>query len=171
MPEHVVSPDLFELLDDYANLLDAGEAIVDDVVPATSPVIVFTESAFTQFFENEVKVAIEGFDEIAMQRAARARAARRDELSPQAKRLITLFKQFCERYDDVKSASYGGHEQVLEEFHSTLLVRLVQRIRALAKVNGEQALMDRANESLEHFREIIAAYPWTDHDRSVDNVE
>jgi hypothetical protein len=171
MPEHVVSPDLFELLDDYANLLDAGEAIVDDVVPATSPVIVFTESAFTQFFENEVEIAIEGFDETAMQRAARARAAKKDELSPQAKRLITVFKQFCERYDDVKSAAYGGHEQVLEEFHATLLVRLVQRIGALAKVKGDKALMDRANDSLEHFRDIVATYPWTDHDRSVDDIE
>lgn len=64
MAEHVISPELFELLDDYVGLLDAGEALVDDVVPATSPVIVFTESAFAQFFENAVGIQIEGFDDL-----------------------------------------------------------------------------------------------------------
>lgn len=163
MPEHVISPELFELLDDYVALLDAREAIVDDVVPATSPVIVFTENAFAQFFENDIGIQIEGFDDGAKRKAVRARAAKRDELSLQARRLIALFKQFCDHYDDVKSASYGGQETVLEEFHAVLLVRLLQRIRALAKLNDDHDLEQAAGTSLESLKDVVADYDWSDH--------
>jgi hypothetical protein len=160
----VIKPELFDFLDDYLHLLDCGEAIVDDVVPATSPLILFTEAAFAQFFENEVKVEIKGFDEKAQRLAARARSANKD-LSPQAKRMITVFRKFCEDYDDVKSASYGGQGTVLEEFHSTLVVRLVTRIRDLAKLNEETELEERAIATLAYLKDVLSLYEWTDHNR------
>jgi hypothetical protein len=160
----VIKPELFDLLDDYAQLLDSGEAIVDDVVPATSPLVIFTESAFVQFFENEVGVEIQGFDERAQKLAARARKEKKD-LSAQAKRMITAFRKFCEDYDDVKSASYGGQGTVLEDFHSTLVLRLVGRIRALAKVNGEAELERRADESYKYLKDVLTLYEWTEHNR------
>jgi hypothetical protein len=171
MADHVISPDLFEVLDEYIGALEDGEAIVDDVVPQASKVVVFTENAFGQFFENEVGVEIKGFDETAMEEAARARKAQSASLSPQAKRLITLFTQFCEQYDDVKSASYGGHGSVLKKFHSVLLVRLLQRIGALAKANGDGELEKAAGESLDRLKEAIDVYPWSDHDRRREEDE
>lgn len=163
MPKKVIEPHLFDLLDDYVGLLDSGEAIVDDVVPATSSLILFTQSAFAQFFENELQTAIEGFDDRAKKKAVAARQERKEELTRQARLIISVFLNFCDEYDDVKSASYGGRGEVLERFHTRRVIRLVQRIRGLAKVNGEEKLEERAEVSLAHLRQIVDIYPWSDH--------
>ncbi len=165
MPKKVIEPELFDLLDDYVGLLEAGEAIVDDIVPATSSLILFTESAFSQFFENELGVAIEGFDDRAKKKAVAARVEHKDELSHQARLIISVFLNFCDEYDDVKSASYGGQGEILEQFHTRRVIRLVQRIRGLAKTNEESELEERAEGSLTHLREVVDLYPWSDHNR------
>lgn len=165
MPKKVIEPELFDLLDDYVGLLDAGEAIVDDVVPATSSLILFTESAFSQFFENELEVAIEGFDDRAKKKAVAARAKRKGDLSHPARLVISVFFNFCDEYDDVKSASYGGQGEILERFHTRRVIRLVQRIRGLAKVNGEEELEERAEASLAYLKDVVNSYPWSDHNR------
>jgi hypothetical protein len=162
--KHVISPELFDLLDDYAGELDSEEAIVDNVVPATSPALVFVESAFAQFFEHGVGIEIKGFDEKAKKLAARTLIARKDELSKQARSLIALFKQFCDSYEDVQSATYGGQSETLAEFHQKLMVRLVKRIIALAKADCDTQLADRAEESLPFFKEVVEVYDWEQHD-------
>ena len=86
-PEHVISPSLFDLLDDYACELDAEEAIIDNVVPATSPALVFVESAFAQFFENKVKVEIKGFGEKEKKRTSRIARKRKSESSKETRSL------------------------------------------------------------------------------------
>jgi YesN/AraC family two-component response regulator len=165
MPRKVIEPELFDLLDDYVGLLDDGEAIVDDVVPATSSLILFTESAFSQFFDNELGVAIEGFDDRAKKKAVAARAEGKGQLSHQARLIISVFLNFCDEYDDVKSASYGGQGEILEQFHARRVIRLVQRVRGLAKVNGEDELEERAEVSLARLKQVVDTYPWSDHDR------
>lgn len=165
MPKKVIEPELFDLLDDYVGLLDAGEAIVDDIVPATSSLILFTESAFSQFFENELGLAIEGFDDRAKKKAVAARVERKGRLSRQAGLIVSVFLNFCDEYDDVKSASYGGQGEVLEEFHTRRVIRLVQRIRGLAKANEESELEERADGSLAYLKEVVDSYPWSDHNR------
>jgi len=162
-PGKVIEPDLFDLLDDYVHLLDSGQAIVDDVVPATSSLIVFTENAFAQFFENELGVAIEGFDDRAKKKAVAAK--RKCEPYSPPRLIISVFLKFCEEYDDVKSASYGGQGEVLEDFHLRRVVRLVERIGKLAEANGEKELQDRAEGSLDYLGGVIAHYEWSKHDR------
>lgn len=159
----VIEPDLFDLLDDYIHLLDNGEAIVDDVVPATSSLILFTQSAFTQFFENELGVAIEGFDDHAKKKAIASK--RKCEPGSPARLIISVFLKFCEEYDDVKSASYGGQGEILEEFHLRRVIRLIERIGLLAEANGESELGEQAEGSLEYLRGVVNSYPWSDHDR------
>jgi hypothetical protein len=162
--EHVISPKLFDLLDEYAGDLDAQVAIVGNVVPATSPALVFVENAFAQFFENEVEVEIKGFGRKAKRVAARIRLGRKDELSKEARGLIALFEQFCDSYEDVQSASYGGQSETLAEFHQKLMVRLIKRIGALAKANGDEELRERAAETLPFFKEMVDSYDWEAHD-------
>ena len=159
----VIEPDLFDLLDDYVHLLDVGEAIVDDVVPATSSLIVFTESAFAQFFENELDVAIEGFDDRAKKKAIAAKR-KCDPYSPQ-RLIISVFLNFCEEYDDVKSASYGGQGEILEDFHLRRVIRLVERIAKLADANGEDELKERAEGSVDYLQGVVEHYDWSQHDR------
>jgi hypothetical protein len=161
--KHVISPSLFDLLDEYAGELDAREAIVGNVVPATSPALVFVESAFAQFFENVVKVEIKGFGEKEKKRASRVRRKKGESLSPEARSLIALFKQFCDRYEDVQSASYGGQSETLAEFHQKLMVRLVKRIAALAKAENDEELRERAEDTLPFFEEVATAYNWESH--------
>jgi hypothetical protein len=168
MPKKVIEPELFDLLDDYVGLLDTGEAIVDDVVPATSSLILFTESAFSQFFENELGVAIEGFDDRAKKKAVAARVERKDALGRQARLIISVFLNFCDEYDDVKSASYGGQGEILEHFHTRRVIRLVQRVRGLAKANGEEELEERAEGSLAYLKQVVDSYPWSNHSHEED---
>jgi hypothetical protein len=164
MPEHFISLKLFDSLDEYILQLDGDEAITDDVVPETSPVIVFVENAFAQFFENEVGSEIKGFDDKSKRRATRLRSSKKD-LSKQARALIVLYKQFCDIYDDVRSASYVGQALVLEEFHKKLIVRLLERIRALAGVKHDSELRGRADSVLEEFEATVDLYDWEQHDK------
>lgn len=163
-PPHVISPDLFDGLDEYAADLDGGVAIIGNAVPVTSAALVFVQSAFAQFFERKVKVEIKGFGERDKRRAARIRAERRKELGGPAISLIALFLQVCDTYEDVQSASYGGQSETLADFHQKLMVRLVKRIIVLAKSDGDADLAERAEESLPYFKEIVDAYDWEQHD-------
>jgi plasmid maintenance system killer protein len=160
-PKHVISPALFDSIDTYIDLLDRGEAIANNVVPETSPVISFSQNAFAQFFQNEVHAEINGFDSKAKRKAARLRRTDKSRLSAEARSLIALFEQFCDVYEDVLGAGYGGQESVLEEFHSRHVHRLLKRIAALAKANKDEELQHRADASLEAFDGAVKAYDWT----------
>jgi hypothetical protein len=167
MPDHVISPELFDLLDEYVAELETGAAIVDDVVPQTSPMLAFIENAFAQFFQNQVGREIKGFDEKSKRRAARQRAAKKD-LSPQTRSLIVLYQQFCDSYEDIQSASYGGQATVLEEFHIKLMVRLIERIRALAGSKHDDELRSRADAAFDEFAPAVDSYDWQQHEREND---
>jgi hypothetical protein len=160
MPDHVISPTLFDSIDEYVELLRSGEAFSSNVVPVTSPVISFSENAFVQFFENEVGSEIKGFDLKYKQRAARVRYSKKADLSKQAIALIALFEQFCDVHPDVLGAGYGGQRSVLEAFHCKYVTRLLQRIRALAGVKRDGALRSRADSAMTSFGDAIARIDW-----------
>jgi hypothetical protein len=160
-PEHVVSPALFDSIDEYVEQLESGTAFSGKVVPQTSPLLTFTENAFAQFFQNEVGSEIAGFDFKDKRRAARLRYSRKDELSKQALALISLFEQFCDVHDDVLGAGYGGQASVLEDFHCRLVVRLLERLRALAGVRRDRELRERADSALGIFEPAAAGYDWS----------
>jgi hypothetical protein len=160
-PEHVLSPALFDLIDEYVEQLKSGTALSGKVVPETSPVITFTQNAFAQFFENEVGSEITGFDFKQKQRAARLRYSKKNRLSTQALALISLFEQFCDVYEDVLGAGYGGQASVLEEFHCKLVVRLLERLRALAGAKHDSELRARVSSALVNFEEAASDYDWS----------
>lgn len=159
--EHVVSPALFDLLDTYVEQLKSGTALSGKVVPQTSPVITFSENAFAQFFENEVGSEITGFDIKDKQRAVRARYAKKNDLRKQSVALISLFEQFCDVHEDVLGAGYGGQASVLEEFHRKLVVRLLERLEALAASNGDSILRTRIEASRGNFEAAVRDYDWS----------
>lgn len=168
MPDHVIAVGVFDALDEYVTELEAGTAIVDDVVPETSPMLAFVENAFAQFFQNQVGREIKGFNERASRHAARLRASNRG-LTPQDRSLIVLYQQFCKRYEDVQNASYGGHAEVLEDFHTHLVARLIKRIGALAEAIGDDDLRDRAEEAFDDFSPAADAYDWQQHSKEGDD--
>lgn len=135
---------------------------------STSPMLAFAENAFAQFFQNQVGKEIKGFDEKSKKRATRQRAARTD-LSPQSRSLIVLYQQFCDIYEDIQSASYGGQATVLEEFHTKLMVRLIERIRALAGSKHDNDLRDRADQAFDAFAPAVNAYDWPQHQKEEDD--
>src|ERR1700759_1948937 len=131
--------------------------------------LAFAENAFAQFFENQVgKKEIKGFTEKSSLQASRQRASNKT-LSSQSRALITLYQQFCKRYEDVQSASYGGHAAVLEDFHTTLMVRLIERIRALAGSIHDAELRARADEALDNFVPAVALYDWGQHKKGKEH--
>ncbi|HLM86329.1 MAG TPA: hypothetical protein VK272_09095 [Solirubrobacteraceae bacterium] len=159
-PEHVVSPTLLDSIDKYVEQLDAGTAISGDVVPETSPVISFMENAFAQFFENETHSEITGFDSKAKKKASRLRRTKKAGLSAEARAIIALFEQYCDIHEDVLGAGYGGQASVLEEFHFKYVVRLLERISALAKKKSDDELQEHTERSLVAFLAAIEAYDW-----------
>jgi len=92
------------------------------------------------------------------------RRKRKDTLGEEARSLIALFKQFCDSYEDVQSASYGGQSETLAEFHQKLMVRLIDRISALAAAKDDDELRERAEETLPFFKEVVNGYDWETHD-------
>lgn len=159
--EHFISPELFESVHEYSELLESGQAFsAKNVVPQTSPIISFTENAFAQFFENEVRSEITGFDEKFKQRAVRARYRKKAELTSQALALIVLFEQFCDIHEDVIAGGYGGTIVVLEEFHVKYVPRLLDRIRALAGVRKDTELRESADTALAQYENALEAVVW-----------
>jgi hypothetical protein len=161
VPEHVISPALLDSIDEYVDQLNAGTAISDNVVPETSPVISFMENAFAQFFENETHSEITGFDSKAKKKASRLRRTKKADLSAEARAIIALFEQYCDIHDDVLGAGYGGQESVLEEFHFKYVVRLLERISALATHKDDDELREHTETSLLAFVEAIEHYDWS----------
>lgn len=159
--EHVVSPALFDLVDEYVEQLESGTGLTGKVVPGTSPIITFSENAFAQFFQNEVGVEITGFDFRDKRKSARLRYSKKSQLSKQALALISLFERFCDVHDDVLGAGYGGQASVLEEFHCKLVVRLLDRLRALARARHDSDLRVRADSALESFERAVSHYDWS----------
>lgn len=161
MAEHVVSPELFESVYEYAELLESGEAFSEkNVVPETSPIISFTENAFAQFFENEVGSEITGFDDKFKKRAASARYRKKKDLSKQALAIIALFEQFCDIHEDVIAGGYGGASVVLEEFHTKYVSRLLERIRALAGAKKDAELHESADTALAQYENALETVTW-----------
>jgi hypothetical protein len=165
MPDHIVSLTLFDLLDEYGEDLNEGTAIRARAVPRTAPVLIFTENAFAQFFENELGREIRGFDATAKRKAADVRRRRKTTkdgrpLSNQARLLISLFERFCDMHEDVIGAGYGGGSAVLEEFHETFMVRLLERLRAFAGAKKDRALRSRADDALSSWESAIEEIDW-----------
>jgi hypothetical protein len=161
MAEHVISPELFESIHEYAELLEVGEAFSEkNVVPETSPVISFTENAFAQFFENEVGSEITGFDDKFKKRATRVRYRKKADLSRQALSIITLFEQFCDIHEDVIAGGYGGASAVLEEFHTKYVSRLLERIRALAGAKNDAQLRESADTAPAQYENALETVTW-----------
>jgi len=159
--KQILSPTLFDLVVQYAAELQSGIEFKNSVVPETSPILTFCQNAFAQFFDNELDSEIHGFDFRLKLKAARLRRKRKDDLSQQAKALISLYEQFCDIYDSVLGAGYGGSASVLEAFHTRFVVRLLERLRALfgAKMNRE--LRARADEALTTYKAAIKDYDWS----------
>jgi hypothetical protein len=75
--------------------------------------------------------------------------------------LISLFEQFCDVHEDVLGAGYGGQASVLEDFHRKLVVRLLERLQALAGGNHDRELRARAASALGSFEQAVEAYDWS----------
>lgn len=160
MTDHVVSPALFDSLDEYVEQLNEGVAISEGVVPATSPLLSFIENAFAQLFENAAGVEITGFDLVDKRRAARLRRKKDAGLSKELKALLALFEQMCDVHEDVLGAGYGGQASVLEEFHFVHVSRMLERLVVFARSIGDTVLVERVEESSGAFEDAIERYKW-----------
>ena len=157
---HIISLSLFDSIDEYTEDLEKGTAITKDVVPRTSPLLSFIENAFAQFFQNQVGTEIRGFDHICKIEAILLRRTKKSELLPETRSLIALFEQFCDVHDDVIGAGYGGQPSVLEEFHRKHVVRLLERLRSLAKARDDSELYKRVDSSMKRFGKAIVNHRW-----------
>jgi len=161
---HIVNLALFDSIDEYCDLLRSGTAISKEAVPETSPVISFCENAFAQFFENEIGVEIAGFGDEEKKRCVRMRKKRKADFSRQARSVMSLYERFCDIFEDVLGAGYGGQSAVLEDFHRLYVLRLISRIGDLASIRGDDALRVRAEDAATGFESAVDEYEWEESD-------
>lgn len=160
----IVNLALFDSIDEYCDLLRSGTAISKDAVPETSPVISFCENAFAQFFENEIGVEITGFGDDEKKRCVRLRKKHKAKYSKEARSVMALYERFCDIFEDVLGAGYGGQSAVLEEFHRLYVLRLILRLGHLASAREDDALSARAEDAASGLESAIDDYEWDESD-------
>jgi hypothetical protein len=132
MKSHI-NPSLLELVTEYAATISAGEVDVTRPLKNTTPIVVFCENFFLQFFQS-FNVSITSIDSTSKQTAVEFELElKRDGGSSETLALITWFEDFCDLYPDVLAMGYGGSRAVFATFHTRNVVRLLDRAEAWAR--------------------------------------
>ena len=128
-----INPSLLDLVAQYAATIEAGKVDVTRPLKNTTPIVVFCENFFLQFFES-YDVTITSIDSTSKQAAVGfALELERGGDSKETLALITWFEDFCDLYPDVLAMGYGGSRSVFATFHTTNMVRLLDRAEAWAR--------------------------------------
>lgn len=127
-PKLPVQPQLFELVTAYAADLASGRVDPTKPLKMTTPVIVFCQNFFLQFFQNELGTDILGVDETSKRIAARLAISIEGEGGrPATLALIAWYEDFCEMFPNVLALSYGGSRGFFLHFHQEHVKRLLDR--------------------------------------------
>lgn len=135
-----ISPELFGLLAQYARDVLGGRIQLGAKPRKTSPVIVFCQSFYAQFFENVIGTEITAIDLEAKRASVRARhrlkEAQDEPGIPETILLLTWFERFCDIYADVLALGYGGLRSRFVDFLRGYVEKLL--VRSLAWANAQQ---------------------------------
>lgn len=153
-----ISPNLFDLLDAYANEIAAGQVTSGGRVRGSSLVLTFCQNFFNQFFVAEYGHQITGFDDKDAEAVAPLR--RQAGHSPEARALVALFLRFCRDYPDIVGAGYASAPWTSKLFHTKYLVRLIDRAEMWSNVRGDADLVARIAQAKVKYRAAIESVQW-----------
>jgi hypothetical protein len=154
-----VEPTLFELVQKYAKDITEGRVKAGDRLKRTTPIIVFCQNFFLQFFENVFDHPITGIDMQSKAEATRLRIGTNGKDNDSKRRLIAQFESLCDLWPDALGFGYGGSKGGFVDFHKRYLPRLLDRIVSWAATVKNEPLVEAAkgarnayNDALRHLR-------------------
>jgi hypothetical protein len=152
-----VQPSLFDLVTSYAADIVAGRIDPAKPLKHTTPIIVFCQNFYAQFFENVLGTTIVAVDEESKRTVARAAIAR--EKAGEAAEVLALmawFEKFCDLWQDVLALGYGlSPASFFRDFHASYVKRLLDRADAWAQTTTFDALKKASFEAREAYRDAV----------------
>ncbi len=150
-----VEPTLFELVQKYAKDIIEGRVKAGDRLKRTTPIIVFCQNFFLQFFENVFDHPITGIDLQSKLEAARLRIGTAGKENESKRLLIAQFESLCDLWPDALGFGYGGSKGAFMEFHKRYLPRLLDRIVTWAATVKEEPLIEAAKAARDAYKDAL----------------
>jgi hypothetical protein len=155
-----ISPDLFDLLLEYANEIEHGHIDFSKPLRDTAVVLTFCQSFFAQFFENELRHEITSIDDAAKRTAVRLRRRlAREGKDKESLLIVTSFEKYCEIYKDVAALMYEGPLSNAVDFHETYVTQLLERALSWARSKGYAPLVEKVGATLRAWTEAMKKIP------------
>jgi len=154
-----VAPQLFDVLIEYAEAIQAGKINPARTLASTSPALTFCENFYAQFFQNALGAEIETFNRDTKKDAVRLRVELTKKKSPSTTiQLITWFEELCDIYPNVLALGYGaGTSGAFIRFHKDYLLILLERVAAWAKVAGYPEIDQKSILALSEVQKALKA--------------
>jgi hypothetical protein len=157
--EHIVQPSLFDRVTEYSSNIADGDVEPKEALSETSPIIVFCENFFLQFFKNLTgRTVVLSKSETAKELSVRSRRRRKGgELvhSATTRRVFVAFEELCDMWDDVHGLSYGLVTREFVDFHESLLPKLLSAIVEWTSELGDEELHAAAVAAEEAFADVV----------------
>lgn len=154
-----VALSLFDMVFKYAKALKDGSVDVDKPLSDTTPIIVFCQNFFLQFFDNVLHAPLVTIDTQAKEEAAKIRASlQEDQSAAPVRRLVAVFEQLCDEWPEVRGLSYVGLlRRALLEFHRGFLPDFFNAITSWANTLKNPALAKLAEDAETAYATGLAA--------------
>ena len=140
-----IQPSLFDLVSSYADDIAAGAVDASRPLLKTTPIIVFCENFYLQFFESLGRPIVSVDDTSKRAAVELATELERQEGSRETVSLVQWFEEFCDLYPDVLAMGYGGSRVVFASFHTRYVPRLLDRADAWSRARTSSNFRFRSN--------------------------
>ena len=159
MSSEPVEPQLFDLLDEYAERIRDGHVGTGRSVRRSSRVIAFLQSFYEQLFASCFDLELEAFDDESKRLVVDMR--HHQEVPKALVSVVSDFELLCDLYPDIIGASYGGGSTAtFLRFHKRFLPGLLKSVAAWARNAGHAALAGRADQSAHRMHDALRAAGW-----------
>lgn len=139
VPKELIAPGVFKEVADYAASMKDGTVKLDKPLVDTTPIILFCQNFFAQFFDNVVNSPIEGIDQQSKEESVALRHAMSDdETKVVVRKMLALFEELCDEWPEVLGLISGFLRDDLLDFHVLFLPSLFEGINEWASTLGGQ---------------------------------
>lgn len=157
--EHIIAPELFDFVTDYAKALSAKKVAATDPIDGQHDLVQFAGNFLAQFSVGYLKKSILGFNALSL---AKLKEARRDleaegGKTEEAQRLIFHLEPLCTRLPEI---SYSHSSQDANDFHRVYFTQLLDHIGSWLDEDGaDKAVRAAAAAASSAYEKAIEGQP------------
>ncbi len=153
---HLVEPLLFRRVIAYADAIRANQVDIDKPLANTTPVIVFCENFYLQFFENVLGTEITGINDSSQKLAARLRRKlKRNKDAVHQRRLLALFEALRNLWDEIRGEGYGFREHDFDDFHHEFMPQFLSQIFQWSLTVDDEELVSAVRAAEGAYGEVL----------------